>query len=156
MDKNIKTLGDIIDQYNEEFKEKLDKLQEEAKADIAFGDMDEKGTHSEIIRNISNYQKWVDKLAKQEQLVKRAYNALNRIYGSLYEDCRSDRVDIAMRGRSEIDSWICRQPKYAKAKSYLNDLETIQKFMERTIENLKNRNYSIKNIMENRRFFQGE
>ena len=147
------TLADIIQSYDDEFNKKLEELEREAKEDLSFGDLDQKGTDYEIMKNVIATHKWADKQSRQKQHVKRSQNSVTRIQASLYDSCKREVLDVAMKGSKEIEGWVCRQPKYAKALSYLNDQECILEFMERTLDGLKSRGFALRNIIENRKFF---
>lgn len=154
-EKSGKTLKEMIEAFDQEFQSKMNELAEEAKADLSFGKLDRQGTETEIIRNVANLHKWSEKYSRHKQSLKRLHNATNRIYATEFEKCKREMLDIAIKGKSEIDTWVCRQPKYARAKSYLNDMECISEFIENTLDSLKTKGFALKNIIDNRRYFDG-
>ncbi len=155
MSNQNKNLSSIIDKYNDTFNKIMEDLSKEAKADLSFTQLDLKGTEFDIIKNVTIFHKWSEKHAKYKQLIKRLKNSVDRIYARLYAICRKEMLDVALKGSKEIECWVYRQSKYANAKSYLDDQEVILDFIEKTIDAIKTRHYTLQNIIANRRYFDG-
>lgn len=155
MSDHNKNLASIIEGFNESFNKKLEELKSESKDDLKFTILDLKGTEFDMIKNVTLLHKWSDKHSTQDQIVKRLESALERIYARLYAMCRREVTDVAMKGAKEIEGWICRQSKYAKAKMYLNDQTVILDYIKKTLESIKTRHYTLQNIVANRRYFDG-
>jgi hypothetical protein len=155
MEDSKKDINEIMEEFDINFNTTLNELSEEAKEDLKFGKTNKEGMESEIMRNIANLHKWSDKYARYSQNFKRSHNSTTRIYAKEYERCRREMLDIAMKGKSEIETWICQQSNYVRAKSYQNDLECICEFIEKTLDALKSKGYAIRNIIDSRKYFDG-
>ena len=155
MEDNRKDLKDLLEEFDINFNNIINELSEEAREDLQFGKLNKDGLESEIMKNIANLHKWSDKYARYKQNLKRSQNSTNRIYAKEYERCRREMLDIAVKGKTEIETWIFQQSSYARAKSYHNDLECICEFIEKTLDGLKSKGFAIKNIIDNRRYFDG-
>lgn len=150
-----KTIDEIIDELDDEFDTKLDDLKDEINLDLKFGNLDRNGMDSEIMKTVSSFHRWAGVLATEKRQLQKIDNYCSRIYAQLYEHYRTERADIALKGKAEIEQWIIRSPRYAKCACLRDQQKIVVEYLENALNAFRNKSFALKNIIENRRYFDG-
>lgn len=76
-------------------------------------------------------------------------------YGSLFEYYKFNH-SYRYETKSEIESQIFADPNYQQISRQYDEQKCVVIYLEKTLENIKNMSFSIKNFMEVKRFYAGE
>ena len=130
---------------------KFKNLQEEIQKDIF---LDKKNILQKSIDVPVLFNKYLQYYINELHLLKNQITIKDRLYGELYDKFKF-HYDYELKNKAEIDAYINKHPKYYEITLKINTLETQVKFLEKTIENVKNMNYNIKNYLELEKFLNG-
>jgi hypothetical protein len=150
-----KSLEEMVETLDQEFYHKLEKLKKEVEDDLKFSHLDKEGMEMEIINTISKQQRWAGRLASEKNTLKRLEDYLKRTYANIWQYYRYERSDLALTSKSDIEQMIIRFPKYVKCEVILEQQKSVVEFLEQSLHSFRNKNFALKNIIENRKYFDG-
>ncbi|MFW6130959.1 MAG: recombination mediator protein UvsY [Atribacterota bacterium] len=144
----IKNFVDQIDNLKEKLDENFNKLRKIAEDDI-LKDINKENAIEEASANISRYQRWLDRFYKLKIDLNNHETKLKKIRSELrhhykYNSDISDSIKSDTALKSYIEGNLC----YLKYNEYIENKKVLVEFVEGTIKNLHNRNFTIKNIIE--------
>mgnify|MGYP005654149819 CR=1 FL=1 len=138
----------------------LEKLQEEASKDLKIDDTD---LDMESVRTPIIHNKYLKYLSKFSLLLKRAeddYDVLAKDKWEYYtgkapaEVCAEKPFDLKIL-RTDIDKYLESDTELQRSKQKVDYLETTVDFLDRTIRQIANRGFTIKNAIDWRKFTSG-
>ena len=151
MTEETKSIDDIILEEEEKFFTKFVKVRNESNDAIKYIDSD--GIDIQLIKCHSSATRFNDILAREKHL----YNRMKAKYERMY----ADMIDIAKqnplmyRTANEIDGFIIRDVKIARAKSILqNQLEMVE-YLQSVLDLLKSKRFDLKTIADIRKVENG-
>ena len=136
----------------------LEQLQEQAEKDLKIND-----TELESLKTPQIYNKYLKHYTKYKLLLTRAesdYSTLKREKWEYYTGKADPKVyeekpfDLKIL-KTDLDKYLDADIDLQKATQKVKYLETTVDFLERTLRQVSNRTYTIKNAIEWRRFTSG-
>jgi len=106
-------------------------------------------THSDMM------QKYITLLTRYSRQLAQAQNKLDEKYKEKYEHYRFE-YDKVLDNAREVGVYIKGDADYIKEKEKVDDLTSNVNFLQRTIDNLNQKSWSMKNLIELNRFLKGE
>lgn len=100
------------------------------------------------------YQKYLNIYLKYIDKCKNFFIERDRIYSILY-NFYSKNFKYKLSTKGEIESYIFGNKNYIDISRSCNTFDNFVKFLEKTLDNIKNSNFSIKNYIEYRKFING-
>jgi hypothetical protein len=142
-----KSIDDIIDEVDKNFFLKFDKVRSEAGDALRYLESD--GLDIQLIKCHSAAMRFTDIHAKEKHF----YNRIKAKYERMY----ADMIDLAKqnplmyRTNNEIDGFIIRDSRIARAKAYLqNQLELIE-YLQSVLDLLKSKRFDLKTLVDIRK-----
>jgi hypothetical protein len=142
-----KSINEVIDDVDKLFSEKFEKFRSENIPSLAYNDED--GLDIQLIKCHSAYMRINDIYARE----KHTYNKMKAKYERLY----AEMIDVAKqnplmyRTTNEIDGFIIRDSKIAKAKAHVqNQLEFVE-YIQSVLDMLKSKRFDLKTISDIRK-----
>jgi hypothetical protein len=138
----------------------LEQLQEQAEKDLKINDTE---LDLESLKTPQIYNKYLKQYTKYKLLLTRAesdYNTLKRDKWEYYTGKASPEVyeekpfDLKIL-KTDIDKYIDADEDIQKASQKVVYLQTTVDFLERTLRQVSNRTYTIKNAIDWRKFTSG-
>jgi len=115
--------------------------------------VDDTELEKELARDSATIQGYInilynDKLKELED----AQIELDRVYGASYYKHRE--LNELVLQPSEVKNYVVKDPDYIKAKENLNKVNREYNYLDKTIDNFKNRSFKLGNILEWRNYIQ--
>jgi len=138
----------------------LEKLQEQADKDLKINDTE---LDLESLKTPQLHNQWMKHLTKYKLMLSRAeteYNILKKDKWEYYTG-KSDAAVYAQKPfdlkilRTDIDKYLESDDDLQKAKQKVDYLNTTVDFLDRTIRQIANRGFTIKNAIDWRKFTSG-
>lgn len=101
------------------------------------------------------YHKYVTIFIFETKKLKKLKADVLKKHGELYHYYKFEH-DYKLETKSEIDAYINNNDDYYNLVLKMNDQEIVCKFLEKTMENINNMKWNIKNYLEYRKFLSGE
>lgn len=139
-----------LDELDEEYDEKLNKIREDLDASFQINQKDLNG---EVMKTISKLHYYTSLLSEEKLVLKRISRKKNEIYGKLYEKYRFN-YDMKL-DKGEIEHWINREPMWQKVSTYYESHKELCDFIERTIKSFQNKSFAIKHMIDIKRIELG-
>ena len=138
----------------------LEKLQEQADIDLKINDTE---LDLESLKTPQLHNKYLKHLTKFKLMLTRAETELSNIKREKWEyyTGKADASVYAQKPfnlkllKTDVDKYIDADEEYQKAKTKVTYLETTVDFLDRTIRQISNRGFTIKNAIDWRRFTSG-
>ncbi len=138
----------------------LEKLQEQADIDLKINDTE---LDLESLKTPQLHNKYLKHLTKFKLMLTRAETELSNIKREKWEyyTGKADASVYAQKPfnlkllKTDVDKYIDADEEYQKAKTKVTYLETTIDFLDRTIRQISNRGFTIKNAIDWRRFTSG-
>lgn len=147
----VKSIDDIVKEADDKFIETFEKVRREAQEALKY--VDEDGLDIQLIKCHSAAMRFNDIHVKEKHL----YNKLKAKYERMY----AEMIDVAKqnplmyRTSSEIDGYIIRDTRIARAKAILqNQLELVE-YLQSVMELLKSKRFDLKTLVEIRKTENG-
>ena len=138
----------------------LEKLQELADSDLKINDTE---LDLESLKTPQLHNKYLKHLSKFKLLLSRAEADLYKTRKSLWEyyTGKADPEVYKQKPfqfkllRQDVDQYVHADDEYIKAKQKVDYLQTTVDFLDRTIRQITNRTFTIKNAIDWRKFTSG-
>jgi len=138
----------------------LEKLQEQADKDLKINDSE---LDLESLKTPQLHNKYLKHLTKFKLMLSRAEGNLYNTKRELWEyyTGKADASVYAQKPfnfkllRQDVDQYIQSNEDYIKAKQKVDYLQTTVDFLDRTIRQITNRTFTIKNAIDWRKFTSG-
>jgi oligoribonuclease NrnB/cAMP/cGMP phosphodiesterase (DHH superfamily) len=102
----------------------------------------------EQLRTVTNKtQRYIEELYKQKRKLKQLERFVKKVKGELFQHYKND-FEIKLTSSSDVMTFVERDKKYQTAKRHYDDLETIVDFLDRTIKNMNNKAWTLRNMVE--------
>lgn len=150
-EQDTRSIDDVIKEADDKFIQTFEKVRREAQDALQYVDSD--GLDIQLIKCHSAAMRFNDIHVKEKHL----YNKLKAKYERMY----AEMIDVAKqnplmyRTTNEIDGYIIRDTRIARAKSILqNQLELVE-YLQSVMELLKSKRYDLKTLVEIRKTENG-
>ncbi len=144
---DTRSIDDIIDEVDKKFFEKFEKFRSESYTALEYND--EEGLDIQLIKCHSAYMRINDIYAKEKHLYSRMKAKYDRMYANMIDVAKQN--PLMYRTSSEIDGFIIRDTKIAKAKAHVqNQLEFIE-YIQSVLEMLKSKRFDLKTVADIRK-----
>ena len=138
----------------------LEKLQEQADSDLKINDTE---LDLESLKTPQLHNKYMKHLTKFKLMLSRAEGDLSNTRRELWEyyTGKADASVYAKKPfnfkllRQDVDQYIQSNEDYIKAKQKVDYLQATVDFLDRTIRQITNRTFTIKNAIDWRKFTSG-
>jgi|SRR5210317_2394673 hypothetical protein len=138
----------------------LEKLQEQADKDLKINDIE---LDLESLKTPQLHNKYMKHLTKFKLMLTRAEAELSNVKREKWEyyTGKSDASVYAEKPfnlkilKQDVDKYIESDEEYQRAKTKVDYLQTTVDFLDRTIRQISNRTFTIKNAIEWKRFTSG-
>ena len=138
----------------------LEKLQEQADKDLKINDIE---LYLESLKTPQLHNKYMKHLTKFKLMLSRAEAELSNVKREKWEyyNGKSDASVYAQKPfnlkilKQDVDKYIESDEDYQRAKTKVDYLQTTVDFLDRTIRQISNRTFTIKNAIEWKRFTSG-
>ena len=138
----------------------LEKLQEQADKDLKINDIE---LDLESLKTPQLHNKYMKHLTKFKLMLSRAEAELSNVKREKWEyyNGKSDASVYAQKPfnlkilKQDVDKYIESDEDYQRAKTKVDYLQTTVDFLDRTIRQISNRTFTIKNAIEWKRFTSG-
>jgi len=138
----------------------LEKLQEQSDIDLKINDTE---LDLESLKTPQLHNKYLKHLTKFKLMLTRAETELAKIKKEKWEyyTGKADASVYAQKPfnlkllKTDVDKYIDADEEYQKAKTKVTYLETTVDFLDRTIRQISNRGFTIKNAIDWKRFTSG-
>ena len=148
---NDKSIDDIIEDVDEKFFLKFDKVRSEAGESLKYTESD--GLDIQLIKAHSAATRFNDILAKEKHLYYRMKAKYERMYADMIDVAKKN--PLMYRTSNEIDGFIIRDSKIARAKAILqNQLELVE-YLGSVLDLLKSKRFDLKSIADIRKTENG-
>lgn len=144
----IENFKNKVDEQLENLNKIFDQLQEIAKNDI-LKDITKENAIEESSANIGRYQRWLDRLYNRKIKLNKNETILKRIRSEIkhYYKYNSDISD-SIKSETALKNYVEGNGCYLALEEYVQNERALVEFIEGTVKNLHNRNFTIKNIIE--------
>lgn len=138
----------------------LEKLQELADKDLKINDVE---LDLESLKTPQLHNKYMKHLTKFKLMLSRAESELYSVKKNLWEyyTGKSDASVYAQKPfnlkilKQDVEQYIQSDDAFIKAKQKVDYLNTVVDFLDRTIKQINNRTFTIKNAIDWRKFTSG-
>ena len=138
----------------------LEKLQEQADKDLKINDIE---LDLESLKTPQLHNKYMKHLTKFKLMLTRAEAELSNVKREKWEyyTGKSDASVYAEKPfnlkilKQDVDKYIESDEEYQRAKTKVDYLQTTVDFLDRTVRQISNRTFTIKNAIEWKRFTSG-
>lgn len=96
---------------------------------------------------INKTQRFIEEYYKQKRQLEKIELHLKKVRGELFEFYKT-KFEIKLSSASDINTFIEKDSRYQKTYEYFIELRANMDFLERTIKNMSNKVFALKNLVE--------
>jgi len=101
------------------------------------------------------YHRYVDLFTVESRKLKKLKADKVKKYGELYHHYKFEG-DFKLDTKGEIDAYIGANKEYYDLILKFNDQEIVCQFLDKTLDNINNMKWNVKNYLEYKKFLSGE
>jgi hypothetical protein len=143
----------IVNELEVRHDEKLNKLRDDVKRVMEYDKSEGSNMELEIIKCHSALARFSDALARERHVYNVYKNKYDRFYAQEVDNAKMNPK--MFRTTSELDGAVIRSSKIARAKTFIDSYSEYLEFLEKSIDNVKNKSYGIRNILDYRKIERG-
>jgi len=130
----------------EQLDEKIDKYKEAAEED--FNSITKENVIEESNANIGKYQRWLDRLLRNKLDLNKLINKKNKMETEIYHYYRNN-CDLSdkIKYDSTANKYVQANDCFISLNELIMNKKALINFIEGIVQNLHNRNFTIKNII---------
>lgn len=146
-----KSIDDIILEEDDKFFLKFDKVRSESNESLKYVESD--GLDIQLIKCHSACMRFNDIHVREKHVYNRMKAKYERMYAEMIDEAK--RNPLMYKTSSEIDGYIIRNTRIARAKAILqNQLELVE-YLQSVMELLKSKRFDLKTLVEIRKTENG-
>lgn len=148
---SAKSIDAIILEEEQKFFLKFDKVKSESNDAIQYIDSD--GIDIQLIKCHSSALRFNDILAREKHIYNRMKAKYERMYAEMIDVAKQN--PLMYRTANEIDGYIIRDARIARAKSILQNQQEMVEYLQSVLDLLKSKRFDLKTIADIRKVENG-